>query len=444
MDIMLNGCLLYQRACRYWGTSAFDQQARLLFFRDRASGQHALTAPARYSARAHLRAAGRSRPRATSSNWLVPAGGQAFARAFPRPGMGLRHGRRALCRDRPDLAGPTIGCPSSTPALNPRDHDLFSSPPRPRAAMLFDHCARPASTIALATGAARLPLMVPATGTTQTASARRARASRSGWAGFLQGGAHRLHSDRRSRKEAARVRTWKLMCRCLDVSLDARWPWTAKCIAAATTERHSARFVVERRCRIDSIAPSCGTFRSVRCRARSPGDGAALEPPARASRRSSWLLFYAAFRQDAARSRLLKAINPPAFARCASTKAMGSVGVHGLRGAHSARAQGAELFSMLTPINHNGGARRRGACVTGRRTCLLRCRFGAAPHAAGGWTWYRARPAGSTGPASKSFSGLRVQAESLIIEPCIPDPPCREFRQDFPLTPTAPSTRSGS
>ena len=80
----------------------------------------------------------------------------------------------------------------------------------------------------------------------------------------------------------------------------------------------------------------------------------------------------------------------------------------------------AELFSMLNPINH-----------TATRAGVLRYKvepyvsaadvYSVPPHAGrGGWTWYTGSAGWLYRAGVESILGLRVQADSLVIDPCIP------------------------
>jgi len=80
----------------------------------------------------------------------------------------------------------------------------------------------------------------------------------------------------------------------------------------------------------------------------------------------------------------------------------------------------AELFSMLNPITH-----------TASRAGVLRYKvepyvsaadvYSVPPHAGrGGWTWYTGSAGWLYRAGVESILGLRVQADSLVIDPCIP------------------------
>ena len=80
----------------------------------------------------------------------------------------------------------------------------------------------------------------------------------------------------------------------------------------------------------------------------------------------------------------------------------------------------AELFAMLNPINH-----------TATRAGVLRYKvepyvsaadvYSVPPHAGrGGWTWYTGSAGWLYRAGVESILGLRVQADSLVIDPCIP------------------------
>ena len=80
----------------------------------------------------------------------------------------------------------------------------------------------------------------------------------------------------------------------------------------------------------------------------------------------------------------------------------------------------AELFSLLNPINH-----------TATRAGVLRYKvepyvvaadvYSVPPHVGrGGWTWYTGSAGWLYRAGIESILGLRVQADSLVIDPCIP------------------------
>jgi cyclic beta-1,2-glucan synthetase len=80
----------------------------------------------------------------------------------------------------------------------------------------------------------------------------------------------------------------------------------------------------------------------------------------------------------------------------------------------------AELFSMLNPINH---ARSRTAALRYRVEPYVACGdvYSVPPNVGrGGWTWYTGSAAWMYRTAVEYMLGIRLEGESLVIDPVIP------------------------
>jgi cyclic beta-1,2-glucan synthetase len=222
-----------------------------------------------------------------------------------------------------------------------------------------------------------------------------------------------------SRNEPARAKAWKAQADALAVALDREgWDgnWYRRGYYDDGTPLGSAS---SEECRIDSIAQSWAAISSAGNPARAVQAMAALDMQLVHRGDRLALLFTPPFDKTPFDPGYIKGYPPGIrenggqYTHAAAWSIMG----------FAALGQGdkaAELFALINPINH-----------TATRSGVLRYKvepyvvaadvYSVPPHVGrGGWTWYTGSAGWLYRAGIESILGLRLQGDSLLIDPCIP------------------------
>jgi cyclic beta-1,2-glucan synthetase len=423
MDIMLNGWLVYQTlACRMWARSAFYQASGAYGFRDQLQDCMALAAISPALTREHLvRAAGRQFTEGDVQHWWLPHSGQGVRTRISDDRVWLAYAAAhylTVTADQAVLDEPIAFI--AGPALQPGQSDSFFEPTTAdETASLYEHCAR-ALDASLAVGVHGVPLIGGGDWSDGLNRVGEGGRGESVWLGWMLGATLKAFAPiAQTRGDKVRAANWRTHAQAVSAAIEQEgwdgdwyrraWFDDGALLGSAANEE----------CRIDSIAQSWAVISGGGRRGRGERAMAAVERQLILPQDGLALLFAPPFDRTSLDPGYIKGYPP-------GLRENGGQYTHAALWsviAFAALGEGdkaAALFSLLNPINH-----------AHTRTDMHRYKvepyvvaadvYSAPGHVGrGGWTWYTGSAGWMQRAGIESLLGLRIEADVLGIDPCIP------------------------